>query len=462
MQVRAHFGCLLLCLAVCGCNQPNWQEIRQQHATRFPQELRDKTVTELPGDQTFGLEDCVRIALANNLDVQTAQINRRLASLDRKIAFSNFLPHINVGVQYHSSARQQAIGVGGQYMPMSDRSVTEAVLSAQQSIFAPETWFLYDAYVKGEGVSDLVAKRTRDLIRLQVTTLYFACLSQEQSRSALEASLEQARTLLREMEALAREGLAMPSQVEQVRTLVAAQQAGLADNARAQREMRAALLEAMGLSPTAEIVLKAQTPLMVQQQEASEQILQAMLHRPELHIADRTIAIREDETRIAIAQFLPKIAGFSNLSHSTDSFLKYSTMWTAGISGVLSVFDGFANVHAYRAAREREKQAAIDRERKCLQIMLEVIRARARYDQALDGRKVALQELAAAKALLDETRARWREGFLMTSEMRDAMTRHATALANATAADFQCQVAAATLLDVMGMPHEGNRNEEVK
>jgi len=462
VQVRAHFCCILLCLVVCGCSQFNWRQIRQQHAATFPQDLRDKTAAELPAGQAVGLEDCVRIALANSFDVRTAEINRRLASLDRKIAFSNFLPHINVGVQYYSSARQQAIGIGGQYVPMSDRSVTEAVLSAQQSIFAPETWFLYDAYTKGEGISELVVKRTRDLIRLQVTTLYFACLSQEESEKALQSSLEQARTLLKEMEALAREGLAMPSQVEQVRTLVQAQEAALAGNGRAQRETRAALLEAMGLSPTAEIVLKTQTPLSVPEQELAEQILQAMIHRPELHIADRTIAIRRDETRIAIAQFLPKLVGFSNLSHSTDSFLKYSNMWTLGVSGVLSVFDGFANIHEYRAAREREKQAAIDRERKCLQVMLEVIRARSRYDQALDGRKVALQELAAAKALLDETQARWREGLLMTSEMFDATTRHATASANAAAANFQCQVAAATLLDVMGMSHEGSLNEKIK
>jgi ABC-type phosphate transport system auxiliary subunit len=42
-------------------------------------------------------------------------------------------------------------------------------------------------------------------------------LSQEQSQKALESSLEQARALLQEMQALAREDLAMPSQVEQLR-----------------------------------------------------------------------------------------------------------------------------------------------------------------------------------------------------------------------------------------------------
>lgn len=444
-----------------GCDV-DFDLMRREHASKFPAELSARTLGALPEGKPASLADCVRIALANNLDVQTARIHRRLASLDRKIAFSNFLPHINVGLTSYTSQNQQALGVGGHYQPMSDRSVTETVLSAQQSIFAPETWFLYDAYTKGEGVSELVARRTRDLIRLQVATLYFACLSQEQSRKAIESSLAQARALLKETEALAREDLAMPSQVEQVRTLVRAQEASLAGNARTQRETRSALLEAMGLSPTAEISLKTETPISVEEEELPEQVLQAMLNRPELHVADRTIEIRKDETRIAIAQFLPKLVGFSDLTHSTDSFLKYSNMWTMGISGVMSVFDGFANVFEYRAAQQREKQAAIDRQQKCMRIMLEVVKARSQHDQALDQWEVARQELLSSKALLDETQAQWREGLLMTSQRLDAVTRHATSLANAAAAEFQTQVTAATLLDVMGVSPEGSDHEEVK
>jgi len=456
------FAGLLVAVSLASGCDVDFDLMRREHARQFPAELSAKTLAALPEGRPVGLADCVRIALANNLDVQTARIHRRLASLDRKIAFSNFLPHVNVGLTSYTSMRQQAIGVGGHYQPMSDRSVTETVLSAQQSIFAPETWFLYDAYTKGEGVSELVARRTRDLIRLQVATLYFACLSQEQSRKAIESSLEQARVLLKEMEALAREDLAMPSQVQQVRTLVRAQEASLAGNARTQRETRSALLEAMGLSPTAEIALKTETPVSVADQELPDQVLQAMLHRPELHVADRTIEIRKDETRIAIAQFLPKLVGFSDFTHSTDSFLKYSNLWTMGISGVMSVFDGFANVFEYRAAQQREKQAALDRQQKCIRIMLEVVQARSQHDQALDQWEVARQELLSSKTLLDETQAQWREGLLMTSQRLDAVTRHATSLANAAAAEFQTQVTAATLLDVMGVSPEGSDHEEVK
>jgi len=453
-------ACLLLAVCLVSCRQVDFGRMRREHARQFPAEMSDKTLAALSGGQPAGLADCVRIALANNLDVQTARIHERLAGLDRKIAFSNFLPHIDVGVTYTSADKQQAIRTGAGYSAMSDRSTTRAVISAQQSIFAPETWFLYDAFKKGEGISELVARRTRDLVRLQVASLYFACLSQEKAERVVEHSLEQARVLLKELDALHREGLAMSSQVKQVRTLVMSQKVALAENRRLQRETKSDLLEAMGLSPMGTIMLKAEAPLIVPEQGLPDQVLQAMLQRPELHIADRAIEIRKDETRIAIAQFLPKIMGFGDLVHTSDSFLKYSNTFTFGVSGVLSVFDGFANIYEYKAAKEQEKKAAISREQSCMRIMLEVIRARSNYEQAKDQQDVAKQELAASQALFEETEARWREGLLQASEKLGAVTRHTAARANVSIAEFRHQVAAATLLAVMGVSTEGNLSEK--
>ncbi|MCJ8499775.1 TolC family protein [Desulfatitalea alkaliphila] len=458
--------CALVALAaglalLAGC-ATDFDGLRREHVETFPGQLASRTAAELPDGLPVGLDDCIRIALANNLDAQAARIDRRLAMLDRKIAFSHFLPHIDLQVTHYASDRQQALGVGGQYTPMSDQAVTSAVLGAQQAIFAPQAWFLYSAYLKGEAISGLVAERTRDLIRLQVTILYFAALSRDQSRTAIEAALQQAQGLLGQTAALAREGLATPGRVARARTLVQAQQTRLAENVRNRAETRAVLLEVMGLSPLAQIELKPETPITLAEAPLVDQILDALLLRPEMHIADRTIAIRKDEVRTAIARFLPLVGGFAELSHSSDSFLRYSELWTFGVTGVLSVFDGFANLHAYRAAKERREQAFLAREQACLQIMLEVIQARSRHDQALDNRQLARQELAAATLVLSETEALWREGLLTPAERLDAVAHHAVAASNALVSDFQVQVTAATLRDVMGISGKGQDHEEIE
>jgi len=454
---------VVMCAVVlpAGC-QVDSEKVRREHAAAYSSELETKTAAALGGQESLGLEACIRIALENNLDVASVRISRRLAGLDRKIAFSNFLPLVDAGCTHYASSKQQAIGLGGRFQSTSDRTINETTVSVQEGILAPETWFLYEAYVRGEDISKLVERRTRDMIRLQVTMLYYSCLSQAEYEKVLASSVEQSRALEKEVEALVREGVAMASQLEGVRALVRAQESDLAGNQRSQRKTRAALLEAMGLSPAGEIALKRETPTVVKEEELADQILYAMLNRPELYVADRTIEVRKAETKIAIAQFLPKLSGFADYTHSSNSYLKYSNLWTLGVSSVLTVFDGFKNVAEYEAAREREKQAGVDRERACLQIMLEVIEARLQYDQAVEQQKVAEQDLAASETLLKETEAKWREGLLMSSERLEATTRHAGAVANVSVAAFQTEVTSAALKNVMGDSPEGVDREESK
>ena len=202
---------IVLCACVVSGCAVDFDLMRHKHAEEFPAQLSARTSELLPEGRAVGLGDCIRIALANNLDVRTARLNRRLARLDRKIAFSNFLPQVSLEVTSLSAGRQQGIQMGAGSASMSDRAVTRTVLAGQQSIFLPETWFLYEMYKKGEGVSKLLQRRTRNMIRLQVTTLYFACLSQARSARAIANSLEQSESLLKELQALAREGLAVPS-----------------------------------------------------------------------------------------------------------------------------------------------------------------------------------------------------------------------------------------------------------
>jgi outer membrane protein TolC len=424
-------------------------DVRNRHAETFSEELAERTGAAIP-DEALGLAGCIRIALENNLDLEQARINRRLAELDRKIAFSYFMPQVSVQTVYASMDQQPTRIIGGMPAPVSDRTLTETIITAQQGVFIPQTWFLYEAFKGGEDISEWVRQRTRAQIRLQVTALYFAALSYEAAGEAIAAGLDQARSVLEETESLAFEGLVMPSHAAQVRALVRAQEATLARNTRILKETKSALLEAMGVSPAAILLLKAETPIVIEDADLPDQILEAMLNRPELFIADRTIDVHKQHTRMAIARFLPDIIGFASFTHTTDSFLKYGNSWMFGAAGVLSVFEGFRNINEYKAAGIREDKARIQREQAFLRIMFEVILARSRYDQAVEDYEVADYELTAARLLMMETDARWYEGLLLISGRMDPVTRHAAARANLAVADFQKQVAAATLLDVMG------------
>jgi outer membrane protein TolC len=424
---------------------------RVEHAGSFQEQLAEKTARMLPPDKPLNLNECIDTALANNLDLQVLEIQKRLASLDGKIAFGNFLPNIDLQFSFSATDKPQLRKAQGGLFQLSDQEVANVAIEARQSIFLPQAWYLYDIRRKGEDISNLVIQRTRQLISLQVTTLYFAALSLEEAQKYLNVAVKSMEVLLKETKAFEREGLVMPSQRQKVETLLLESRLSVKNIGRIIAEIKADLLEAMGLSPFGDIQLKRGMPFEPRaRRDLSEDVLEALVNRLELHIDDRTLEIRKQEMRNAIAAFLPKIFGIGGFSYSSDSFLQYSNVWSYGISAVLSVFNGFQNISEYKAAREREKEAFIKREQTCMMIMLEVLKARHRAEYASDLLQVTTKNLAAAEESFRETQAQWNAGLLQLSELLEALAKREQARFIVTMAGFQQQVILATLADVLG------------
>jgi len=442
-----------LAAALGGCSAGDADQLRGDHARRLSDELARRAAATLPQGRPASLDDCLRIALANNLDVRAAGIQARLATLDRKIAFANFLPQIDLSWNYRETHDPVMTNAGGRFIQTSDRCVWNVAAAAQQPVFAPQTWFLYAAYQKGERIAELVRRRTGQLIALRTTALYYACLSQDEAAAHLRRRLDESRALLDETAALEREGLALPADRQAAEAMVLGRRRAVDDNDRARRQARAELLETLGLSPLGSFDLAAAPSGAAEPPagDVADQALEALLHRPELFAADRTVEIRRDEVRMAIAAFLPVVGAFGSYDHSSNSYLKFADTWTYGASAVLAVFDGFADIHRYRAARQRQAAAFLQREQACLTVMLEVVAARRQLDDAADALAVAAATRVAAEARLKNVEAQWREGLIDVSSRLAALADRDAAVAAEAAAQYHRQVAAATLIDVMGM-----------
>ncbi|MBN1626752.1 MAG: TolC family protein [Deltaproteobacteria bacterium] len=441
----------LSALSLSGC-APDFVKMRDTHSQEFSSALLEKSERYIPSEGPLSLETCIDIALENNLDILLADINSRLARIDKNAAFGYFLPQIEVSVTRldHDKQQMQMIG-GGAPIAASDKQITQKVISGQMALFYPSTWFIYNSFKKGADIQSLLSERVRQAIRLQITALYLSCLSQEASEKAVEASVDQAEALFKEVEALFREGLVLKSDLENARTFLVSQENRLRDNARLKAETKAQLMEALGLSPLAGISLKGPPSLTTVEEELSDQILTAMLNRLEMKIADRNVSIKKDAVRIAIADFLPMIGIFGDYTNSSNSFQFYENILSYGITGVLALFDGFRDVQDYRAAKQEHMKAMIEREQSCMKIMMEVIKARDFLEQTKDAGMLARMEMEASAANLKEVQALWREGMATSSEKLDAAGRYAAAEANVSLADYSYQVALATMNDVMGI-----------
>jgi outer membrane protein TolC len=192
-------------------------------------------------------------------------------------------------------------------------------------------------------------------------------------------------------------------------------------------------------------------------------VTEALLNQPRLQIADRQIAVEKEKVRLAVANFLPNVAGFANRIDSSDSFLVYSNYWQFGLAGVLNVFDGFSNIDTYKAAKEKRQEAFLQREQQTLAVMVQVIRAYLDLQTAADQADLAARALAVATGRLAEVKPKWQEGLIDTSTFLASQADLDKAQMNAMNARFQHQISIATLLNTLGtIPVESKESMNAK
>jgi outer membrane protein TolC len=449
---------LLFMIMQAGCATLT-KENRERHADTYQRNLIELTQTELTGEREVSLEDCIQIALRNNLKGQTAGIRARIKKLERKIAFSNFLPALELKGDYSAWEHQPMVKVsegptGPVYHAMHDTDITEFALEARMPIFAPAAWYLYAVHKRGEDIGELLMEYTKQMITLQVTGLYYQCLALEETENSLASRVAASETLQQQMDDYYQEGLVSEWQLKQVEALALARRIELNHTKRSIREAKADLLGSMGLSPLADIRLFPETPLDAPDGGLDELVLQALLNNPQMHISDRTVEILKDRAKIAISNFLPNLVGFASFTSTSDSFVFDPDYWISGLSGVLNVFNGFANIYEYKAAREREREAMVQREEACLAMMLQVIKAHLNLENAEDALALAEKSLTVARGRLAEIEAQWQEGMVKPSERLSAIAEFEAADTAVTNAHFQRQVSIATLLNVLGKNDE--------
>ena len=440
----------LLMIFITGCST-DLSAVRKEQAEQFNEDITNKSRKILASDRIHDLEACINIALENNLDIRIAEINDRLSGLGRKIAFSYFLPHVDVTFTHTEADKLQMRNAGGTYMAMADQNTTVTVIRGQMALFYPEAWFMYSAFKKGENIQNLLTLRVKQAIRLQITALYLSCLSLESNMKAVKSSVEQAKVLSGEMEALYAEGLILESDLEKSKVFLFMQQNNLSETERQKIYARSSLLEAMGLSPLSNIKLGVSPTLSIENRELPDIILTAMLNRPELMIADRNVGVKGDAIKKAISAFLPRILLIGDFTSNEDSYLRYRDIFTYGVSGVLTILDGFSNIYEYRAAKQERSRAMLEREQSCMKIILEIIKAKQALDREDDKRKLMKLDLDYAKSRLNEVMSLWQEGMMTSSDKLEAVSVYERSKSNMSVADYRYQVAVATMADVTGM-----------
>ena len=247
---------ILACIIfLAGCSNFDGSLIRENHIRDYQQQLAEKTNEILSKNESFGLNDCIEVALTNNLNVRSSEIQQRIAKLERKVSFSNFLPTVNLDYQYTRWDKQPKVKFGSSATAMHDQRIRNITWQIQMNIFDPSTWFLYAMHQRGEEIAELVTKYTKQLTVLEVTINYYHCLSLKQTAIALQSQLNTAVALEKEIRAFYKEGMVTQWQAEQASAIVLDKETTLSSVQYAIKQAEADLLVSMGLSPLSDISL---------------------------------------------------------------------------------------------------------------------------------------------------------------------------------------------------------------
>jgi len=438
------------------CVHKNPEVFREESINELQKELEGRVPEKVKSEQELTLDECIKIALQNNAQVKIAEIERKIARLEKNIAFSNFLPQVTSDFQVMSYDRAPKVSMGFISTSMQDKTTRIVDAQLQMPIFAPATWFIYDLRQKGVDVSNLVKDYTCQMIALQTTALFFQLSALENMEKSLQLQLDAANKLVEQMNHFYDEGLITQSQKEQTILLKQSKERDLAQCRDEIISTKAQLNTVLGISPLEKIKVAKDTPVPTIDKSLEDLILGALKSHPQIFLADQKILASEDEIRLAITNFLPVIGGFSQWQYTSSTKSLYSQSVVSGLQGILSLFSGFANINQYRIAKASRGKAFLEREDTSLSLMSGVVRAKSNWEQAKEDLKLAEQAFTYYKEKFREANEKWNEGMITEADIVSVQAELGTAEINLINAQIQEQLALASLWNSTGKTYMGN------
>ena len=451
--------------AMSGCGTMNPERTRARHAESYRGDLLAETTHVLEHyTNRLSMADCLALGRERSLSLTVSRLEERLARINRQTAFSAFLPQVEYEFQSVNLSKPPEKAISGGVVQMQDQNVRESTLRIVQPVFTPNAWLMYVSARRGADIQKLARQRAEQMLDLQVVNLFYQYTVLADRVESTRRELESAAELQKESSALFREGYLVEADLRKVDTLQASRAQQLSALERQLGLAKSRLLEALNLWPLADVTFdteslaKAVAEPDTAGRNVEECIYTALTNRLELFAGDRGIELRKNEILRSIALFLPNLYGFANFYTTSDSYTVNDQYWGSGLQGTMSVFAGFRNVNAYRAARANLKQAYVEREEQSMSIMVQVIEAWKNLQDVGGQLDVARQAAEAARLDMASAKASYDAGTESFSSCLQATAASESAEAALRAADNAKAVALYVFNDVMGLNKEA-RNE---
>lgn len=394
------------------------------------------------------LQDCVKAALTNQVDVLTGAQAVVGAQARVTKAKSDYYPQVSINNNMLSA------GNGDRVADMNGTSIT-----VSQNIYDGGLRELGAKQAKiGVTQNQFALARTRQTVTFSVTKAFFDALRARRLAEVADARVKYNEGQLALVRGRIEAGAGAP--VDEL-PVVAQLANARVDQLAAQNKVRTSLLDlqnSMGLEPSPAFAIADPGELPVTALQPLETYLQrALASRPDVQQSAAGVSSAEVSVKTSKVSLLPRVVAGGSYGRKLDGSLDDWSV-TGGLA--YDLFDGKRNRSIYDEARSNLTSAQLRAAQTRKDIAAQVQDAYLNHNNAAERMAAAALSQQAAQQNFDAQQARFQEGLAIPLDLVNAQVELTTAQSNAVQARYDYYVAQAQLAYAVGTQGESDAQEK--
>lgn len=441
------------------------------------------SVQTIMADTTvLSLDSCRTLAVDNNKELKIADTDRKKAHYNRKSAFTNYLPKVNLtGVYMHtgrelsllSDEQKTTLSHIGDAMSMpalnaAGQGIADALHTDTRNAGAAAVMLTQPVYMGGKiraynkiaGYAEEISTDKYNLKYQELVTAvdetYWTIVALASRKRLAEQYLTLVKTLDSDVGKMKDEGFATTADGLSVKVKV--NEANVAiiqvDNGLELLKMR--LCQLCGLPPESEITLSDEEEYTPGYEECElPDDTGSWEKRPELSATSTAVRVLEEKVKIARAEFLPTIALTGGYAASDPSVFnsferKFKGTWSIGVAVNVPLVTWGDRRYKVNAAKAEMTSAKLEYEELREKIELQVSQCHLRVREAMEKRSASLSSQREADENLRYATVGMKEGVIPVSNVIEAQTAWLAAKTNLIDSDIELRLAHVYLKKALG------------
>ena len=281
------------------------------------------TLSQPTPPASLSLADCRRMALAHNEQIKAADNAVRQAELDRQIAFAGYLPKVDGSLTgaflKDMDLMDFKLQMRGMYM--AGLNVTQPLYAGGQITAANRLAAI------GKDVSEEQRRQTRMQVIADVDKAYYSLIAVQSKVTMLEAYAEQMQGLYDQVALSVRAEMATQNDLLRISTKQNEISYQLQKARNGAELCRLSLANIIGTDFDAPLTLTDTAPYAA---TLSQTLTEDITARPELHLLEKQVEAKEQQVKMARANYLPTVGLSLGYSHYDNIKLKGTTLLDDG------------------------------------------------------------------------------------------------------------------------------------